>query len=740
MRATFSGLTILCLLTVSSSALAGNDSPQAVTVTCESAEGCFQAALVPSEPTASTRDQLLSKIGRLRTVQERHPGSIWAKRAGLLSGILLSEQEPEEAIRFFKSAQRDWPLLDDYIRFWVGEALLKIGDPSPAATWFESVPEAVPDTLLMTRALFRSGEAWAQAGQCQKAIDPLSRAASLGPQEAIAPTALLKLADCQFRENRPVEGSNTLKQIWVQYPNSPEARDATTRLSTKNNGEGWRPTPDEVYARGMSFSTLAMHAEAVEEFQKFLAMAPNHPRCDEVRFKIGIALVRLKRYEQARTAFHALASGQSKEATDAVVWLARVYLRQDIGDRLLALPQSVTKLTLSPEQMATVRILGGTWLEDQEEYDQALIQYRKVAQNGSGQQAEALWRIGWVQYRSGRFQEALDTFQEVLAGKEDPQITPQVLYWAGRTYERLKDTRAAELYLQLCHQYTFTYYCQLVRSDGGLLIPVPVSTNSLSSTASLQGMEGKPDLARDRRYLKAFELKLLGMDREAAKELSTLTERYARDRASLIGLSALLSEAGAHHQALRLARLHFKDSLERGGEDVAPSVWSAAYPTAYLSIIRTHAGSLVDPFLAAAIIREESQYDSRALSRVGAIGLMQVMPATAQAVARKLGVSQVTRDDLFDQEINIRVGVRYLEQLLQQYGGNVIYTVAAYNAGPPAVAGWIMKYGEKEPDEFVELIPYQETRQYVKRVLRSYREYSRLAGASCGARSLDKLC
>jgi soluble lytic murein transglycosylase len=739
MRATFSGLTILFLLTVPSSALAGNDSPQAVTVACESAEGCFQAALVLSEPTASTRDQLLSKIGRLRTVQERHPGSIWAKRAGLLSGILLSEREPEEAIRFLKSAQRDWPLLDDYIRFWIGEALLKIGDPSPAAAWFESVSEAVPDTLLMTRALFRSGEAWAQAGQCQKTIDPLSRAASLGPQEAIAPTALLKLADCQFRENRAVEGLNTLKQIWVRYPNSPEARDAATRLSTKNNGEGWRPTPDEVYARGMSFSTLALHAEAMEEFQKFLVMAPNHPRRDEVRFKIGIALVRLKRYDQARTTFHALASGQSKEATDAVVWLARIYLRLDIGDRLLALPQSVTKLTLSPEQMAAVRILGGTWLEDQQQYDQALIEYRKVAQNGAGQRVEALWRIGWVQYRSGRFPEALDTFQEILAEKEDSQFTPQVLYWTGRTYERLKDARAAGFYLQVCQQYRFTYYCQLARSDGGQQIPVPLST-SLSSTASLQSMEGKPDLARDRRYLKAFELKLLGMDQEAAKELSTLIERYARDRASLIGLSALLSDVGAHHQALRLVRLHFKDSLEQGGEDVPPTVWSAAYPTAYLPIIRTHAGSLVDPFLAAAIIREESQYDVRALSRVGAVGLMQVMPATAQTVARKLGVAHVTRDDLFDQEINIRVGVRYLEQLLQQYGGNVIYAVAAYNAGPPAVAGWIMEHGEKEPDEFVELIPYQETRQYVKRVLRSYREYFRLAGASCGAPSLDKVC
>jgi soluble lytic murein transglycosylase len=180
--------------------------------------------------------------------------------------------------------------------------------------------------------------------------------------------------------------------------------------------------------------------------------------------------------------------------------------------------------------------------------------------------------------------------------------------------------------------------------------------------------------------------------------------------------------------------------LERGGEELPLALWHAAYPTIYLPVIRTYAGKLVDPFLVAAIIREESQYDTRALSRVGAIGLMQVMPATAEALAAKLGVAELERDDLFDQEINIRIGVSYLGQLLEQFSGNVLYAVAAYNAGPQAVSAWTAKYGDKEPDEFVELIPYQETRQYVKRVLRSYREYFRLVGTACTAASLDKVC
>ena len=113
----------------------------------------------------------------------------------------------------------------------------------------------------------------------------------------------------------------------------------------------------------------------------------------------------------------------------------------------------------------------------------------------------------------------------------------------------------------------------------------------------------------------------------------------------------------------------------------------------------------VDPYLAAAIIREESQYDEKALSVVGAVGLMQLMPVTANAVAQRHGFPAVGREELFDRETNIRLGVRYLGQLLDQYSGNLAYAVAAYNAGPMAVNNWIAVHQGRDQDEFVELIP-----------------------------------
>lgn len=734
-------LSLVLSLIFAAASVAQPETPDSA---CTSPEDCYRAVFAKQPPATDTASQLAARLQRLTEVRERFPDSLWAKRAGLVTGLLLLERDPAESLQYFRAAQRDLPVIEDYTRLWMGEALLKMGDARDAAVQLERIPEAVPDTLLGVRVAYRSGESWYKAGQCAKAMDPLARAVLLGPQEPVAPGALLNLADCQFKDNRLADSQATLKQLWARYPQAQEAKEAERRLSQMTKAV-WRPTPDESYNRALSFLNLALHDEAVADLQKFLGGAPHDARTGEAKLKLGTALVRLKRYEQARHVFKDLAAEAGPESEEATVWLARVYLRLNDGERLLALAAAAPRRALSTEQKAAIQLLVGSWQDDQSQYDQALATYRKVVQlgEGSGQKGEALWRIGWIQYRTGRYGQAVDTFRELLKGKDDPQVAPKALYWAARALEQSNDRQSADLYLQLCRQYTRTYYCQLAQmrvASSPLAPPVPASAEGSPSGGNQTGEEGREAVLRDPHYLRAVELRLLGMDQDAAKEWASLPERYARDRGALVELSTLLSQAGATHHALRLARLYFRDGLERGGETVPLALWSVAYPMAYLPTIRTHAGSAVDPYLVAAIIREESQYDPRAVSRVGAVGLMQVMPVTAQQVAKKQGFPDVGRDDLFDQDTNIRVGARYVEQLLQQFNGNIIRTVAAYNAGPQAVTGWIARSNGRDPDEWVELIPYQETRQYVKRVLRSYHEYHRLGGSVCAFRFLDKAC
>jgi soluble lytic murein transglycosylase len=700
---------------------------------CDSAEECFAAAILPDPGGNGTAD---SRIGRLKLVQQQHPGSVWAKRAGLLIGLLSVERDPADAVRFLRMAQRDFPVLEDYLRLWKGEALLRLGDLTQAAGLFESIPEAVPDTSLEARAAFRAGETWYRAGDCPKATGWLTEAVTRAAQDPAAAEALLMVADCQGRDT-PSKAASTLRRLWVRYPQTPVAREAMERLVQALGPEAARPSGDELYERAGTFLNLTLYQEAAGAFRDFLAAAPQHPNRDDAQLKLGIALTRLKRYDEAQSVFQQLAGQSSAEALEAVLWLARVHLRQDQGDRLLALRQSPAVRAFSADQKAALLLLVGTWYSDHDQLDAALAAFKEAAglQVAAGQRVEAWWRIGWIQYRRGQFQEAAGTFQAALGIKDRPATdTPQLLYWTARAMERLADPTVAERYEDLCRRFPLTFYCLLAQSRRGLTAP----------GGSLDGPGGenaiRQDLRRDAHYRRAVELKLLGLDQDAGRELLSFTARSSRDRSAALELSILLSEAGAFHQALRVARLHYGEMLEQSGEPVPAALWNIAYPTGYLSRIRVHAGTRVDPYLVAAIIREESQYDPRAVSRSGALGLMQLLPATAQTMARQQGLRDLSREELFDHEINIRFGTRYLAQMVERFDGNLVYAVAAYNAGPAAVAGWIAKNGNKDVDEFVESIPFQETRQYVKRVIRSYREYRRIARLACAASSLDKVC
>jgi soluble lytic murein transglycosylase-like protein len=134
----------------------------------------------------------------------------------------------------------------------------------------------------------------------------------------------------------------------------------------------------------------------------------------------------------------------------------------------------------------------------------------------------------------------------------------------------------------------------------------------------------------------------------------------------------------------------------------------------------------LDPYLILALMREESLFNVRALSRTGARGLMQIMPDTGRGIAKNLKVTWEGEDMLFDPETNVRFGVFYLNYLKQRFDGNVVYMLSGYNAGPNATHKWVVRDGGEPLDVFVSKIPYAETHHYVTRVLKSYWIYTLL--------------
>jgi soluble lytic murein transglycosylase len=231
----------------------------------------------------------------------------------------------------------------------------------------------------------------------------------------------------------------------------------------------------------------------------------------------------------------------------------------------------------------------------------------------------------------------------------------------------------------------------------------------------------------------------LGLDRAAADELGAIAPARLREAAAaspdaILLVADLLDRAGDHRAAHGLLRTRARAAFRRPPDADNVRAWRIAYPPAYRDHAKRWASAAGVPVdLVQALMREESALDPRALSPAGAIGLTQLMLPTAQEVSRSLKLGKVSKAKLTDPSLNIRLGSRYLGTLVRRFDGSVALALAAYNAGGGAVSRWLETRRDLEIDEFVEEIPVEETRGYVKRVLRSYAAYRLLYGGPSDA-------
>lgn len=197
-------------------------------------------------------------------------------------------------------------------------------------------------------------------------------------------------------------------------------------------------------------------------------------------------------------------------------------------------------------------------------------------------------------------------------------------------------------------------------------------------------------------------------------------------------LAQLATDAGDYHQAQRLVVDAYSGELAKGPRPRFEDLWWYGWPSAFSREVgrATQAEGSVEPALVYSIMREESGYRPEAISPVGARGLLQIMMATGEVLAEGQGLETFKADDLFLPRINIALGADYLTELTAKFDGRLSASIASYNAGPEAVQEWLPEGAPSSElardDEWVESIPYEQTRNYVKRVLRSLHVYRTL--------------
>ncbi|MDH4225580.1 MAG: transglycosylase SLT domain-containing protein, partial [Deltaproteobacteria bacterium] len=343
--------------------------------------------------------------------------------------------------------------------------------------------------------------------------------------------------------------------------------------------------------------------------------------------------------------------------------------------------------------------------------------------------ADAYWMMAWWLYQQRAFSDSLAWLDAGLRdgknwGGDD---VARFYYWKGRIHGLLGEAEAArKTLLTLQSEWPASYYGLIAGKDtlGSAMRAMFASTretgHQTANPPSLTAMWNMDSLRR------AFFLYAMGEEILAQTELRHVMGKPLSP-AVMDDLFQMFVYFRQYHQQQRLIANYYQGRLKSSAISDAP-LWQYAYPRAFWSVVEKQTyGTRLNPYFVLAVMREESHFRVAVSSWAGAQGLMQLMPGTARQVARDHKI-HIKSEDLHRPHVNIPLGAHYLESLRKLFDGNPIYMAAGYNAGPNALKKWIQKFGGLSMDEFVETIPYTETRRYVQKVFASYLIYQQVWG------------
>jgi soluble lytic murein transglycosylase len=604
------------------------------------------------------------------------------------------------------------PILAGTVRADIATAHLLAGDAQLAAGAKEAA-----------RTHYRA--AWVEHPLSGAADSARDRERQLGHGLAVPPLMLLKRAEILLDAHR-----------------NRDALDQLSRIPVPSLCAGGCPG-DRTPAGFLAAAVLALAPSALPEVHQptpeDVAKSPAQP-ADPLACRVKLDQGRVYRKEHDYAKARAALAPVVLRCADPDVRARALYLlaqleamasKPDAGPLWEALARKYPQSTLADDALFNQSIAARRAGDMNQE--RALLQDLVDHHPDSDLRNEAIFRLFYSRFSEGKGRLGV-VYLDQLASLPDPDGADEerARYWRARVLlepqpGETETARAAALEAArtdlswLVHERPLTYHGLLAH---GLLPPQELA---LPQAMPEQGSLHAGALGRDPHLMAAVELLRLGMKPEASRELTAVDRSPARaagdtGQEALTLIAELYARAGDFRNAHALVRTELRQLLRRPGSPLALRAESLAYPLAFREqISKVSRSAAIPPDLLQALMREESALDPKALSSTGALGLTQVMPATARTVAHRLNLRGYQTQQLLDPDTNIRIGGAYLGELYARFQHPAL-ALASYNAGPGAVSGWL-KGRPFVLDAFVEEIPLDETRGYVKRCLRSFAAY-----------------
>jgi len=515
------------------------------------------------------------------------------------------------------------------------------------------------------------------------------------------------------------------QQLRVSYPHSrwtATARKEQVRLREKFPELFAVPTPQSLAEEAGRLAREQAYGEAATIYQKLLSDATD----PEFRLRLLVKLAGLyldqRRRDEAIPLLEQIASDypETSEAPKATYLIGQILWNRHDNAQAIEYFKRVTERYPASAYVDRALYASADIYEYFGNKEKAVQLYADLPKRFPRSQVrdDATWRLAWLYYRSGELAPAFSAFGDLAARNAGNSRRTPGLYWQARTAEKSGDLDSAKKLLrQIAGEGEESYY-QALALQALERLGAPIEEPKAGKVSS--GIEADPPLNPEFSFhlARARELAATSLNRLAAAELDE-ANLYSRKQARLRSL--LMREyfqAQSYARSLAVANQLPASNGERN---------LYRFPLAYWDTIQQKAQERdLDPFLILALIRQESLFDAQARSPAFALGLMQLLPSTAARVAKQVGLEPPSNEKLFEPEVNLTLGTQYLKDLLLRYSNNWYKAIAAYNAGETAVDRWEKEIVTDDIEEFVERIPYVETRGYVKLVMRNHRIYKKL--------------
>jgi soluble lytic murein transglycosylase len=635
-----------------------------------------------------------------------------------------SAGEFDKAVVDLKNAEPRAGEVADYVAYFLGSSYATLGDANNAASTLQNFEDRYPDSLFLRDAMLNYARALITLGQDQKAVSIISRY-----RDPIRADVEIALARAMLDAGNTAGAIPVLRNLYYTMPLADESAAA---------GELLKSTPGvpsaSVAERRKRADLLAKggrYSDAISEYRDLETGADADSRTD-LEFAIGRTLSRSGSDSEARSILEPLSLPPAQNA-ERLYYLIESARSDRDEDRLQSLLQQLRESAPTSRWLEQALLSVGNMYLLKPDYDRAIDFYRELRDRFPDDDLAAYthWKAAWLTLRQGRAKEAGSELEQLIARYPDSGHVSNAIYWRARLAEDEGDTaRAWTWYQKLVDRFPNYYYADRARERlAHLTRPAKLIADPLLDKIPPMSLPSRhreiPDPpAGNVLYQKARLLENAALYEFAARELQSAADHGA-DWAVAV-TADMYTRSGLYYQALRTMKRTVPSYFAVDLDALPRPYWESLFPRAYWDDLERFARrNKLDPFLVASLIRQESEFNPAAVSRARALGLMQLMPSTGKTVARQMGL-RFSTDELLSPSSNMQLGMRHFRELLDRFDGKMEYALAAYNAGADRVDSWLELGPYRDQTEFVESIPFTETREYVQAIMRNASVYRKL--------------